>query len=92
VLVSQLADALKTQGVVLALQVIKNVAGLHVATDPKMALGMLTAVKTLQSLAVLVPEKKEFDPTKQWMMEGVGPVDLDLLPEELRKEPAPPPQ
>lgn len=89
-LVGELATALKTQGVILALQAIKNEACSRVASNPSEADGMLKAVALFQSLAHLVPDKAEFDKTTHFMMEGVGPVSLDLLPEELRKEPEPP--
>jgi len=91
-LVGELAKALQTQGVILALQVIKNVACVTVATNPTMGLGMLKAVEHLKNLAVQTPKAPDFDPAKQVMLEGFGVVDRDIFPPELQNEPAPPPQ
>jgi hypothetical protein len=90
-LVIELSKALQTQGVILALQVIKNVACGYVAADPKMTVGMLQAVKLLQALAVPNLKKDvEFDPTTHAELEGFGIVDIRNFPEELRKMPTPP--
>lgn len=90
-LVIELSKALQTQGVILALQVIKNVACNNVVANSQMALGMLNAVKLLQTLAIPnIKKEVEFDPKTHAEIEGFGIVDLRNFPEELRTEPTPP--
>ena len=90
-LVIALSKALQTQELILALQVIKNVACDNVVANPQEAFGMLRAVKLLQNLAVPNLKKDvEFDPKTHAEVAGFGIVDLRNFPEELRTEPTPP--